>query len=339
MLFDLTLATPALWRALVLSVLVSSGAIAVALAAKRLRPVPRRRGVFYGGVVLVALASVAGAFALSDPRLRIGWLLSAAVTVMVGLADERQPLRPWPQLAWQAVIATMAVSSGWTIRYLSHPANAGVIHMDWITVGSVVLPGSVFAVLWLIFLMNAVNWLDGLDGLAPGIGLVALLTLAAISLRPATHDATTLMLAMIGAGATLGFWLWNFPPARVFLGTAGSWWLGLSIGLVAIVGGGKVVTTLLVLALPVADALAVVLQRVRTGQRPWHGDTLHHLHHRLLAAGWSPRGIVVLAVVTTAILGGLAVLLQTREKIIALALAALAVLLAARRGLPRAVPV
>jgi len=169
-----------------------------------------------------------------------------------------------------------------------------------------------------LLLINAMNWLDGVDGLASGVGVVALFTLAAVSLLPSTQDSMTLSLALVGAGATLGFLVWNWSPARVYLGTTGSWFIGLYIGMVAIVGGGKIVTTLLVLAIPVIDLGSVTVQRLLAGSAPWRGDTVRHLHHRLLAKGWSPQLISAAAMSLTAILGVIAIGWQTKYKVVAL---------------------
>jgi len=129
-------------------------------------------------------------------------------------------------------------------------------------------------------------------------------------------------MAMIGLGATLAFTLWNFPPAKVYLGTSGSWFLGLYIGIIAIVSGGKIVTTLLVLAIPVIDFISVIIQRLFARQKPWQGDTTHHLHHRLLTAGLTSHQILIMAIMFSAILSYAAITMQTSQKIIAFFIAA-----------------
>jgi len=171
--------------------------------------------------------------------------------------------------------------------------------------------------------MNAINWLDGVDGLAPSVSLVALLSLALLTLLPSVQDANTLSLALIGAGGTLGLLLWNFPPAKIWLGTSGSWWLGLYLGLVAVMTGGKIVTTLLVLAIPVLDFIFVTGQRIMAGRPPWQGDTTRHLHFRLLAGGYTDRQIVFIAIIASTLLGWAAITLQTYQKMIAFLLAAI----------------
>ncbi|MEX1997631.1 MAG: MraY family glycosyltransferase [Candidatus Andersenbacteria bacterium] len=277
--------------------------------------------VYFGGAMVIGVISLLGYIVLDDVYLRIGLLASAFLTLLIGIIDEHVKLPASRQFVWQIVIATIAVGWGWTIREISNPWESGVISLNSYTIGSLVLPGALLAIIWLVFLMNAVNWLDGIDGLAGGVGVVTFFTLGAVSLLPSVQDSTTLALAAIGAGGVLGFLLWNFPPARVYLGTSGSWFLGLYIGMIAIVGGGKIVTTLLVLALPVIDMLAVIIARLWARQIPWHGDTVRHFHHRLLSAGFQARSIAILGTLLSVGLGIGAITLQTRAKIIAFLIA------------------
>lgn len=287
-----------------------------------LRSVVHVPQTYYAGAVVIGVIACLVYFALPDPRLIIGLLSAGFFIALVGIHDENHPLTPGQQLAWQIVITTIVVSWGWVIQHVSHPAGIGVFSLNQLSFGPFFWPGSILTVLWLLLLMNAMNWLDGTDGLAAGVGTVAFLALGAVSLLPSIYDTKTLSLALIGAGAFLGFLLWNFPRARVYLGTSGSWFLGLYLGLVALLSGGKIVTTLLVLALPVLDFGLVAVQRLIKKQPPWRGDTVTHLHHRLLQRGFSPRVITLSAMVLTALLGLLALTLQTHQKILALIVSA-----------------
>ena len=244
-------------------------------------------------------------------------MAASLLILLIGLYDEQYSLSPRAQLFWQIIIASVVVLWGWRISYISQPWTGGTIRLDQWDIGSFVWPASLLTVAWLLLLMNAINWLDGVDGLATAVSCIALLTLSLLTLLPSVQDSRTLALALLGAGATLGFLIWNFPPARVFLGTSGSWFLGLYIGLVAILNGGKIVTTLLVLAIPVVDLFFVILQRLMTGQHPWQGDKIRHLHYRLIKVGLRPRTIVVSAIIISLVLAFSALTLQTRQKIVA----------------------
>lgn len=321
-MFDLTLLTtpPLVWAALAFAATYAS--LQVAVKKKWLRPVTGHTSIYYAGALLVATTILFAALPLrGEPILLAGLVAAGCVCLLGGIWDEHRTLRPSRQLMLQIVAASCAVLGGWTISYISQPTGAGVIVFNpWV--------GGLLAIGWLLLLMNAMNWLDGVDGLATGVGGVALATLAAVSLLPQVQDPLTLALSLIGLATIGGFLVWNFPPARVYLGTSGSWWLGLFIGIVAIGGGGKIVTTLLVLAIPVVDVLLVAMSRLWARQPLWQGDTVRHLHHRLLHRGWPPRIITITAIAVTAIFGVGAIVLQTEQKIVALIVAAVLILIA-----------
>lgn len=328
-MFDVTPLTTTTLLLTILAFVGSYFGIAAVAKKKWLRSVialPTQTGesspIYYAGALLIATTVLFAAIPLwESPRLLASLVAAAFVILLGGVWDEHSRLQPLIQLLLQALAASIAVFGGWTIQHISQPTGAGVIVFEpWI--------GGLLAIAWLLLLMNTVNWLDGIDGQSASVGTIALLTLALVTVLPSVQDSQTLALALIGAGSIAGFLVWNFPPARIYLGTTGSWWLGLYIGLVAINGGGKIVTTLLVLALPVVDVLVVSLVRLRAGQRPWQGDTVRHLHHRLLQRGWSHRRITLATAAITAVLGLGAILLQTQQKIIALVIASTAILIA-----------
>lgn len=271
---------------------------------------------YVGSILAISVASLT--FLVLPNTLALGLAMATAVLLLVGRADESRPLPPAVQLFWQLAAGAAVASSGWVIPYVSNPLGPGVWHL-----GFLALPATIA---WVVLMMNALNWLDGVDGLASSVAIVAFITLAAVSLLPATQDSLTLTLALIGAGSFFAFFLHNAPPAKVYLGTTGSWFVGLFLALAAARGGGKVATAALVLALPLLDAGFVIIERLLANQKPWAGDK-RHLHFRLTALGWSPRSIVAAATAFTAILGIVAVTAQTLHKL--WALAAVALLLAA----------
>lgn len=257
------------------------------------------------GSVLIGSILVINFFLLETP-LFLGLLVSSIIILLIGSLDEAYKISAAKQLVAQVFIATIAVTSGWAIHYISNPLGGGVFELKF---------GWLFTIIWLVFLINTINWSDGLDGLACGIGTVTFFVIAAITLLPAIQDKFTLNLALVGAGAFLGFLIWNWFPARVYLGTSGSWFLGLYLGLVAIIGGGKIATTLLVLAIPALDTFFVITQRLLDKRAPWTGDKTRHLHHRLLRLGLSPPAITTLAIIATTIFGVAAIVLQTQQKL------------------------
>lgn len=265
--------------------------------------------IYFAGWLLALFVMVPSAIALNDMRLAVGLIGATLMIVAIGRLDEDKNISVPRQLFWQALIALWAIYFGWTILHISNPFGSGVI---------IIGMGGLAAFAWLLLCMNAMNFLDGTDGLATLVGIIAFIALAGISVLPATQDPRTLILSLIAIGALLAFFLWNAPKARVYLGTSGSWFLGLFLGMTAIIGGGKIATALIVLALPVLDALFVVFYRMRTHKNPTKGDTTSHIHHRLLSANISPWGILLIIGVVTALLGGVAVAAPTNAKIIIL---------------------
>ena len=181
-------------------------------------------------------------------------------------------------------------------------------------------------------MMNTVNFLDGLDGLVGGVTLIAGAVLFLHTYKLEQYSLALLPLALIGA--TLGVLVFNFPPAKIFLG-AGAYILGFALAVLSIIGGAKVATALLALAVPILDVAWQILNRVRAGKSPFAADR-GHLHHRLYDMGWSTRAIVLSYYALTALFGALALLLPNPVyKLIALLViggGALAVLARLRRG-------
>ncbi|MEX1112587.1 MAG: MraY family glycosyltransferase [Candidatus Andersenbacteria bacterium] len=270
------------------------------------------------GTVLAVVVAVAAFWVVDDPRLQYGLGLAAIIAIIAGKADEVGKLTVGGQLFWQLLIAAVLVLAGWTIPYITNPFDAGIIDLSWQQVGAVLIPGSILAFIWIVFFVNAINWIDGVDGLAASVLSIAFITLIVVSLLPQTQDSTTLALAVIGLGAIAAFFIWNYPPAKVYLGTTGAWFMGMYAALVAMHGGGKIVTTALVLALPAIDALFVISKRLLSGQRPWQGDRVSHIHHRLLAFGFSPRSIILMATIFSVILAAAGIAAATSTKIILL---------------------
>jgi UDP-GlcNAc:undecaprenyl-phosphate GlcNAc-1-phosphate transferase len=148
-------------------------------------------------------------------------------------------------------------------------------------------------VFWVVGMMNTVNWLDGLDGLAVGVGTIAAGMFAWHSFQIAelTGQFTAVAFPLALAGALLGFLPFNFAPARIFLGSAGAYLLGYQLATLAIISPAKIATALLVLAVPILDVAWQIINRIRHGQNPFRGDR-GHLHFRLSDGGLPTRRIV-----------------------------------------------
>jgi UDP-GlcNAc:undecaprenyl-phosphate GlcNAc-1-phosphate transferase len=180
----------------------------------------------------------------------------------------------------------------------------------------------------MVGIINTVNWLDGLDGLAAGVGTVAVLLFAWHSYRlDLAGQEAVVAFPLALAGALLGFLPFNFSPARIFLGTAGAYFLGYNLATMAILSPAKIATALLVLAIPILDSLWRVIDRLRQGYSPFRGDR-GHLHFLLADAGWPTRTIVLGYYGVTLLFGLVAIFATGLTKLIVLIGLGTAVLIA-----------
>jgi UDP-GlcNAc:undecaprenyl-phosphate/decaprenyl-phosphate GlcNAc-1-phosphate transferase len=180
-----------------------------------------------------------------------------------------------------------------------------------------VIPAVLFTWFWMVGMMNTVNLIDGVDGLAGGVVAITGICITLISWR--LEQYTIALLAAIFTGAIVGFLLHNWSPSRIIMGDSGSQFLGIGLAVLSIMGGAKVALALMVLGIPILDVAIVMINRVRRGQSPLHYDTTH-LHHRLKATGLSPRQICYLFYTFTAFFGILALNLLPIYKLLGIAL-------------------
>src|SRR6188508_2055328 len=246
-------------------------------------PVPRLGGLaIFFGVFVPALAF------LELGRETRGVLLGAAVATVVGAIDDFRVLAPGRKLAGQFAAAAIPPFFGVWIDHFTFPFF-----------GPVDLPaviGMPLTVLWIVAVMNMVNFLDGMDGLAAGVCAIAGITYAVLALSLGKPDPA--ILSAIVAGACLGFLRHNFFPARIFMGDSGALCLGFILAAVSIQGLLKTASTvvlllpLLVLAVPIIDTSFVVARRLKHS-RPIYTADRSHLHHRFLNIGFSQRRAAV----------------------------------------------
>lgn len=252
------------------------------------RPIPRIGGVAVAIAFFVpVLALSLGHGLVADPDPLLGLLGGAAVLVIVGLVDDLVGLSAWQKLPLQVLAAVFAYSQGLQIHSIGNPFGAP-IELGWLA-----LP---VTLVWIVGVTNAINLIDGLDGLAAGVSLFAVLTLFVLAI--VNGNAIVGLTAIALAGALLGFLWHNFNPASIFMGDGGSLFLGYTLATTAIWGSTKSSTVvsllipLLCLGLPIADTSLAILRRVARG-RPMFSPDRDHIHHKLLARGMSPRRTVL----------------------------------------------
>jgi UDP-GlcNAc:undecaprenyl-phosphate/decaprenyl-phosphate GlcNAc-1-phosphate transferase len=270
-------------------------------------PMPRLGGVALLISLAVALITVLVAFpewlsVFGRPQIA---LLGGALAVhLLGLLDDLKPMRARYKLAGQIVIAIAVYWAGLRIGAVLLPGGGSVVLPEWLALTCTVV--------WLVGITNAVNLIDGLDGLAAGSSLIALAALFAVSVT--FERAAAALLCCLLAGATLGFLRFNFHPATIFLGDSGSLLLGFMLAGLGVLGSEKVegfaalLVPLLALGLPVIDTGVAIFRR-HLRRHPIFLADRGHIHHRLLALGQSPRRVAIILYGTSAILGASAVVL------------------------------
>lgn len=247
-----------------------------------------------------------------DDALRLrGVVLGSLVVAAGGVIDDWRDLKPGWQFFIQFIGALIAVGHIIFIEVFTNPLPG-----DWLWTQTPLqllfrLEGDLvwiwrplavlFTVFWVMGMINAVNFLDGLDGLAAGVCLIAAVLFAWHSHRLGQTTVSLFPLAL--AGALLGFLFFNFAPARIFLGSAGAYFLGYQMATLSIISPAKFSTALLVLAVPIIDVAWQIVSRLRRGHHPFQGDR-GHLHFRLADRGYESRRIV-LGYYVVAILFGL----------------------------------
>jgi UDP-GlcNAc:undecaprenyl-phosphate GlcNAc-1-phosphate transferase len=234
------------------------------------------------------------------------WAIAAgaALITLVGAVDDAVELNPLSKLLGQIAAAVIAVAGGVVVRDVTIPF-----------IGSFQFPnaGGVLSAIWLVGMMNVVNFSDGVDGLAAGLCTIDGIAFAVIATDISVPAAV--VLAALTAGASLGFLFHNFHPASIFMGDSGANLLGYLLGVVAVVGSVKtnavvaLVVPLVILAVPFLDTGFVVAKRLKYHRKPWSADA-NHFHHRMARIGFSQRKTVAYMYGWTALLAGVAVALR-----------------------------
>lgn len=282
-----------------------------------------------GGGFPIFLSILICSLLFLDPSKKlVGILTGAALVVLVGLLDDYLDLDPRLRLVSNFMAAALVIGSGVGIPYVTNPFG-GLIHFDqpqicfdWFGTHCVWLLADSLALIFIPWMMNMVNWSKGVPGQMPGLAVITAITTAVVAYQFAIQDPSQwpqVILSSIIAGAFLGFLPFNFHPQKIMPGYGGGTLAGFLLSVLAILSFNKVATVLLVLWIPMVDAFFVLSRRIATGRSPFLGDR-SHLHHLLLARGWSFRRISLFYWVVSATLGVLALTLDARSKfLIALA--------------------
>ncbi len=274
--------------------------------------VPRTGGVaLYASFVAAALLAAVLAAQLPTPegpdpkefRRLVGILLGSTFMFAVGLYDDRHELRALPQFAAQVVASLIAVSTLVFIERMMNPFT------DRLWISPSLWFTALITIVWISGMINTVNFLDGLDGLAAGVAAILAAVLFFHMYRVGQYSVSLLPLALLGSA--LGFLPYNSHPAKVFMGSSGSFFLGYAVATLGIVAGARMATVLLVLAVPILDVAWLILERMRAGRAIGEGDR-RHLHFRLVDLGLSQRQVVLLYGLLSASFGVLNFVVSSR---------------------------
>lgn len=221
----------------------------------------------------------------------------SGVILIVGTFDDIWQLSWKKQLIFQITIALLVFLVGIRLEYVTSPLGGVFLFEN--SFGYML--NLLLVVFWILLIINAVNWVDGVDGVSGGISAIGTLTIFFVSLRPEVNQPPVAIIAMALLGSILAFLVFNFNPAKILAGTSGSVFLGFILAILALFAGAKIATTLLVLAIPVIDALWVIFERLGSRSSVFEADK-RHLHYRLFELGWSQRKICFFYWLVTALI-------------------------------------
>lgn len=255
-------------------------------------------------------------FAVIPARFFWGMLIGASILMVGGFLDDKYSLKPSLQII-SPIFAALAViysGIGVGITILSNPLG-GHFNLAFSVLG--IRASAIFIFIFVLGMIYTTKFLDGMDGLASGVSAIAGLTLFFLSLTPHISQSITASLAIMFTGAVIGFLVYNFNPASIFLGESGSTLLGFMLAVFSVLLGGKIATAILVMGIPILDVAWVIVRRIWYGTSPFKADR-KHLHFRLLDIGFSQRQTVLILYFIAASFGAVTIFLQSMGKLIAL---------------------
>ncbi len=277
---------------------------------KKKRAIKRLGGVamivaFFGGVMLnpeIVLTSQI-----------LGLLLGLGLILIFGIGDDWKNFSWKKQLLFQFVLILVIFVFGYSIEYVTNPFG-GMLRLDGWMINSLPILGSIILVVWLLFVINAINWVDGIDGLSGGLAIIGGGAIFILSLTQDVNQPAVAIISLVFLGSVLGFLVFNFPKAKIFAGTSGSYFFGFFLATVAVIAGTKIATAMIILAIPIVDAVWVMVERVIEGTSiTRHEENSRHLHYKLRKLGWSDVKIIVVYLIFTSSVLFLSIVIGSRS--------------------------
>lgn len=265
------------------------------------KPIPLLGGLAIYFSFILTLILKSGSLSRSE----IGIIIGATIIVIGGFLDDKFDIRPWHKLLIQMASALSLVIYGIRIQLITNPISSSELY---VSIGILSIP---LTIVWVVGITNALNLIDGLDGLAAGVAFISAVTIFIIALLNNRSEAA--VLTVILSGAILGFLPYNFNPATIFMGDTGAQLLGFLLAAISIEGAIKsaaafaIAVPILALGIPIYDILFAMIRRKLNGRPIMQADR-GHLHHRLLDMGLTQRQAVIIMYLISAVLGSFAII-------------------------------
>ncbi len=297
---------------------------------KRYHPAHTHKGILprAGGVSIFLAVSIGSFVFIPASRIIVAITLAAFILLIAGLWDDKKDVSPYLRFLINILAAFVAVMGGIGVPYISNPFGNPIdltvyrFEIDFFGQHTFLWLSNLLSVLWIVFLINAVNWSKGVDGQLPGFVGISAFFMALLADRFSAFDINAVYTAIFGfliSGAFFGFLPFNFYPQKILPGYSTGSLAGFYLAVLSLLSFTKVGTLLIVLAIPLLDALYTIVRRIAAGKSPFRADW-GHLHHKLLEIGWGRRRIAFFYWLVTAIFGITALFLKSSlQKIIVLA--------------------
>lgn len=272
------------------------------------KPMPQMGGLAIYLAFAVTYLAVALSIGDYEPEVMLGMLLGGGLIVLVGALDDRYNISPKLKLLGQIAAAGVVVSCGLYVDYIQLPFGDAINVYPWV--------GMLITVFWIVGVTNAVNLIDGLDGLAAGVSAIATFTIMVLAF--VTGNAPVALLSAVLLGSIIGFLFFNFHPASIFMGDTGALFLGFSLATLSVLGFKSAVAIsflvpILVLGVPLSDTFLAIIRR-KLNNKPISVADKGHLHHCLIEMGFNTRKTVLIIYGVAAVFGSCAMLLsQTKQ--------------------------
>ena len=273
--------------------------------------------ITFFGIVSIGLGS--GLLKLPTIPVLNLWAVFAGATVLMigGWLDDAYGLRPRYQIIFPLLASAILVGINFGPEIITNPLGGTIDLASFFSISGTVLNiANLVLFAWLMGMMFTTKFLDGLDGLVSGMTVIAGLVIFFLTQQTAWYQPDVSFLALLLAGASVGFLIWNWHPAKIFLGEGGSLLAGYLIGVLAVISGSKIITTLLVMGIPALDVVRVIFSRLKRGHTVSVGDS-EHLHFKLVKAGMSQRQAVGLYYGVALVFGLSTLFLSNLFKVIA----------------------